>query len=371
MSAQLNRVGPALSARWFLPQERFLRMLALERKRTERSHNCFVLMLLKSDELVTGAGIFEKVLESLEGSTRETDIKGWYEACSVVGVVFTEIGSSAGRFAVDALSSKVFKALGGTLSADQLKEIRISFHLYPEDWEGGGSGGGPDPCLYPGLLADRDQKREARLVKRSMDIAGSLAALVFLSPVLVMIAVLIKLTSRGPVLFRQTRIGQYGRKFTFLKFRSMYSTGDHRLHEEYVRSFISGSKKSERATAGKQVVYKLTNDPRVTPLGRFLRKTSLDELPQFLNVLRGEMSLVGPRPPIPYEFRCYELWHRRRLLSVKPGITGLWQVEGRSRVKFEDMVRLDLTYADSWSPWMDVRILLRTPGAVLSGSGAY
>ncbi len=227
-----------------------------------------------------------------------------------------------------------------------------------------------DPVLYPDLMLTPDPKKRARLLKRVMDVAGSISALVFLSPVLAVIAVAIKLTSRGPILFRQTRIGQYGRRFTFLKFRSMYSNNDQAVHQEYVKRLISGKTGCEQQAESRQTVYKLTNDPRVTRIGRFLRRTSLDELPQFLNVLRGEMSLVGPRPPIPYEFQSYAIWHRRRLLSVKPGITGLWQVEGRSRVKFDDMVRLDLAYAASWSPWMDLKILLRTPGAVLSGNGA-
>jgi len=118
-------------------------------------------------------------------------------------------------------------------------------------------------------------------------------------------------------------------------------------------------------------IYKLTNDKRVTKVGMFLRRTSLDELPQFLNVLMGDMSLVGPRPPIPYELAAYQTWHRRRLLEVKPGITGLWQVAGRSRVDFDQMVRLDLRYATSWTPWLDLKILMRTPLAVIRGSGAY
>ena len=360
------------AAPWFLPEEQFLRMLALERKRTERSHQCFVLMLLESAAgFVNGSRTLDGILELLGNSTRETDVKGWYKACAAIGVVFTCIGASEGRYATNALSARVSKALARTLSADQMKDIRISFHPFPEDWEDGPSGGSADLALYPDLLKVPARKRGALVVKRSMDVIGSLAALAFLSPVLAAIAVLIKLTSKGPVLFRQTRIGQYGRRFTFLKFRSMYSAADPRLHEEYVKQFISGTGGAQSDTPSSQPVYKLTNDPRITPFGRFLRRTSLDELPQFLNVLGGEMSLVGPRPPIPYEFHAYDLWHRRRTLAVKPGITGLWQVEGRSRVKFEDMVRLDLAYAESWSPWMDLKILLRTPGAVLSGGGAY
>ena len=132
---------------------------------------------------------------------------------------------------------------------------------------------------------------------------------------------------------------------------------------DYIKRFIAGNVN--------ETVYKITEDPRVTRVGRFLRKTSLDELPQFFNVLRGEMSLVGPRPPIPYELEAYDIWHRRRLLEVKPGITGLWQVNGRSKLRFDDMVRLDLQYATAWSLWLDIKILLQTPRAVFSREGAY
>jgi len=149
----------------------------------------------------------------------------------------------------------------------------------------------------------------------------------------------------------------------------MYVGNDHNVHREFVTKLIN---KEMPASAGvASTVYKLTSDKRITPVGRFLRKTSLDELPQFLNVLCGDMSLVGPRPPIPYELAAYQTWHRRRLLEVKPGITGLWQVSGRSTVDFDAMVRLDLKYATSWSPWLDIKILIRTPLAVIRGSGAY
>jgi lipopolysaccharide/colanic/teichoic acid biosynthesis glycosyltransferase len=194
--------------------------------------------------------------------------------------------------------------------------------------------------------------------------------LILCLPVLVLIAMAIRSTSKGPVLFRQVRMGQYGKRFTFLKFRSMYVNSDPNIHEEYVKRLIKGTPGTEQTTGNRQILYKLTADPRITPVGRFLRSTSLDEIPQFLNVLCGHMSLVGPRPPVLYEFNRYDLWHRQRLLAVKPGITGLWQVDGRSRVKFDDMVRLDIRYARSWSLWLDIRILLRTPGAVISGNGA-
>jgi lipopolysaccharide/colanic/teichoic acid biosynthesis glycosyltransferase len=168
------------------------------------------------------------------------------------------------------------------------------------------------------------------------------------------------------VLFRQTRVGQFGRQFTFLKFRSMYLANDSSIHQEYVKDLIAG-----RNGVGQNGVYKIQNDPRVTRIGQFLRKTSLDELPQFWNVLKGDMSLVGPRPPVPYEVEVYDIWHRRRLLQAKPGITGLWQVKGRSRTTFDEMVRLDLQYTLSSSLWVDLKILAQTPMAVVAGSGAY
>jgi lipopolysaccharide/colanic/teichoic acid biosynthesis glycosyltransferase len=204
-----------------------------------------------------------------------------------------------------------------------------------------------------------------------MDIVGSALALVICGPLFLITALAIKASSAGPVLFRQQRVGQYGRCFTFLKFRSMRADNDPSVHQEYVLKLINGNTDRELSSGENRGIYKIKNDHRVTPVGRLLRRSSLDELPQLFNVLKGEMSLVGPRPAIPYEVAAYQTWHRRRLLDVKPGITGSWQVNGRSRVKFDDMVRLDLQYARSWSPWRDISILLRTPSAVLRGDGAY
>ncbi len=157
----------------------------------------------------------------------------------------------------------------------------------------------------------------------------------------------------------------------FLKFRSMHVNNDASVHKAFVKKLIAGSAQGQPGNRNGNGVYKLTNDSRITRVGGFLRRTSLDELPQFINVLKGEMSLVGPRPAIAYEVEAYDIWHRRRVLEAKPGITGLWQVNGRSRIKFDDMVRLDLRYAKTWSPWMDLKILLRTPVAVVFGDGAY
>jgi lipopolysaccharide/colanic/teichoic acid biosynthesis glycosyltransferase len=204
-----------------------------------------------------------------------------------------------------------------------------------------------------------------------MDVVGSSLAVLLLMPLFIVLAAIIKFTSKGPVLFRQQRVGQLGARFEFLKFRSMSVSADTDIHKEYVQSFIAGKAQPGSVSRDNKAVYKITSDPRVTWIGRFMRRTSLDELPQFWNVLKGDMSLVGPRPPIPYELEAYDVWHRRRLLEAKPGITGLWQVHGRSRTTFDEMVRLDIRYSRTWTPLMDLKILLQTPRAVISGDGAY
>jgi lipopolysaccharide/colanic/teichoic acid biosynthesis glycosyltransferase len=223
---------------------------------------------------------------------------------------------------------------------------------------------------------DVNGDRNYQLLKRGLDILVSVAALLFFSPLFVVIAVAIKVSSKGPVLFRQERFGRQLKPFTFYKFRSMYADSDQNVHKAYVSRLIAGSPETGNGTgngtaAGETTrVFKITGDPRVTPLGKLLRRTSLDELPQFWNVVRGEMSLVGPRPCIQYELEQYADWHTFRLIDVKPGITGLWQVAARNRVGFDEMVKLDLAYVKQRSLWLDIKILLRTPQAVISGLGA-
>jgi lipopolysaccharide/colanic/teichoic acid biosynthesis glycosyltransferase len=310
------------------------------------------------------------LLSALAHATRDTDIKGWYKDGAIIGVIFTEIGGNDDKSIVQSLSAKLTESLQGTLSISEMNEIKLSFHIFPEDWDESDPNCPVTSTLYLALAGEINRKKVSLMVKRLIDIAGSIVGLVLCLPLLFLIALAIKLTSKGPVLFRQVRLGQYGRKFTFLKFRSMYVNNDSRIHEEYVKQLIKGVAGTEQSNGSQQKLYKLTADPRITPVGRFLRNTSFDELPQFLNVLWGDMSMVGPRPPVLYEYNRYDLWHKQRLLAVKPGITGLWQVDGRSRVKFDDMVRLDIRYARSWSLLLDLSILLRTPRAVLSGNGA-
>ncbi len=200
-------------------------------------------------------------------------------------------------------------------------------------------------------------------LKRPLDVVGALFLLTFFSPLMIFLSMLIRMSSPGPALFAQQRVGLHARPFTFYKFRTMNTQCDDTVHREYVSHFIQGSDGSPTTA------FKLQSDPRVTQVGRWLRKTSLDELPQLFNVLRGDMSLVGPRPALPYEVAQYQPWHMQRLRRAKPGLTGLWQVEGRSRVPFEDMVRMDLHYASNCSLWGDLKLLARTVAVVWRGSG--
>jgi len=310
------------------------------------------------------------ILSALETATRETDVMGWYEQNSAVGVMFTEITLDNNQI-LSTILARISDVLRHRLTSDQFSQIKFSFHLFPEDWDPNNPDRQSNPTLYPDLRERDAANRLGRAMKRGMDILGSLLLLALLSPVFLVIAAAIKLTSRGPILFCQRRIGEHGTPFTFLKFRSMYVNNDASQHKEYVRQLIAGQAAKQPTSGAGEGIFKLTNDPRITPVGNFLRRTSLDELPQFLNVLRGEMSLVGPRPPVPYEVEAYATWHRRRLLEAKPGITGLWQVQGRSRVGFDDMVRLDLRYARNCSPWLDLKILVQTPKAVIAGDGAW
>jgi lipopolysaccharide/colanic/teichoic acid biosynthesis glycosyltransferase len=352
----------------------FMRLLCLERRRAERSRRQFLLMLLDAEDLfhgTRGEPIRQKVVEALLSSTRETDFSGWYRHHATLGVILTEIDVENLMRTINAVLVKVNAALLACLSLSELNRIHISFHLFPEDSQTQAvPPAGADLILYPDLTQQKLATRISHSIKRAIDVLGSAVLLACLSPLLAIIAAAIRLDSTGPVLFRQERLGQYGRPFTFLKFRSMYFRSDSRIHEEYVKQFISGQADQHTSADGRTSVYKLTGDPRITRVGRFLRKTSLDELPQLFSVLKGEMSLVGPRPPLRYEFTSYDLWHRRRLFEAKPGVTGLWQVNGRSKTRFDEMVRLDLRYAQTWSLSLDIKILLQTPRAVIFGEGA-
>ena len=357
--------------RHVLKEELFRTVLSRERKRADRSNQPLVLMLVDVNDGV-GAdswSIGETAIEALAAATRETDVLGWFERRAVIGVILPETRVSDLANTCEGLDTRVRRQLAKRVDGETLGRFSIRLRVYPEPRRAGEEGVWQvDPLLYPKPRSRQEQRTIYDAIKRGLDVIGSLTLLLMLSPLLLLIVVLLKLTSRGPVIFRQVRIGQMMKPFKMFKFRTMYLDADPRLHHEFVSSFINASGRIHEP--GPNGFFKLTDDPRVTPLGRILRKTSIDELPQLWNVLRGDMSLVGPRPALRYELEQYKPWHRRRVLEARPGITGLWQVAGRSRTTFDAMVRLDLRYARTRSLWTDLKILLATPAAVISGKGA-
>jgi exopolysaccharide biosynthesis polyprenyl glycosylphosphotransferase len=207
-------------------------------------------------------------------------------------------------------------------------------------------------------IKDTPMGRLDRWLKRAIDFTVSLLALVLFAPLLGFVALMIKLDSEGPVFFRQERLGKGGRRFIIHKFRSMYRDAEERLRE------------LEDANEADGPIFKMKDDPRITRVGKWLRRLSIDELPQFYNVLRGDMSIIGPRPPIQSEVDQYQEWHKRRL-EVSPGITGLWAISGRSELSFDEMALLDIYYIENWSPALDTRIFFQTIPYVIFGRGAY
>jgi lipopolysaccharide/colanic/teichoic acid biosynthesis glycosyltransferase/GGDEF domain-containing protein len=350
------------------PETYFREKLMQERRRAERSNKPLVVMILDPENLRSiedSQEITECLGEGVNTCVRGTDICGLLREGTLIGVILTEVEPEKVDTAKQIVAKKTRERLSAILSNDLANRIDITFRTYPD---AGGEGETFDMTFYPELNAFSGRKIGGDILKRSVDIFGSMVGLLLFSPIFAVVPALIKLSSKGPVFFRQERIGRNGRKFNVLKFRSMYMDNDDVIHREYVKKLIKG----EIATKeGPPAVFKIQGDPRVTPIGKYLRKYSLDELPQFINVLKGDMSLVGPRPPIRYEVEHYSGWQRSRLMGKKPGITGLWQVTGRSSTSFDDMVRLDLRYLNRWSILLDLKIIARTPIAMLKAKGAY
>jgi lipopolysaccharide/colanic/teichoic acid biosynthesis glycosyltransferase len=331
--------------------------LVRERKRSDRSGQPLALVL------VTAKGVSARALTAAVASAnRATDVLGWFDD-HTLGVIMPEVRGSDAELAND-LHTRYRRAIANRLGPDGARRTNIEVHRHVATLSGPRD---VDQLITP-TAGGRGDRLTYDSAKRILDVVGSLALLMMLAPVFAIIAALVKLKSPGPVFFRQERIGHGMQPFLMLKFRTMHVDADHRVHHQFVSSFIKSGAVAQ--DAGRNGIFKLTDDPRVTPVGRVLRKTSLDELPQFWNVLRGEMSLVGPRPPLRYEVAEYQPWHCRRVFEAKPGVTGLWQIKGRSRTTFDEMVRLDLRYAKARSFWTDIKILLATPAAVIAGKGA-
>lgn len=339
----------------------FVDALIRERKRSDRFEQPFALIRFTFAVNSGRDRCWAELLNALSRVALDTDVVGWYEQGAVLGLI-RPVTDAAPAATVSTFTTQVHRELASHLAANEVNACSIQADVYSP----------LSTASLTGAVAQAGHRRKLRqfvrdAAKRLLDVAGSGALLIALAPVFLVVAALVKLTSKGPVLFPQERIGAGGQPFTMMKFRTMHVNADPRIHQQYVENFIQ----SQATPGSPSTVFKIVDDPRVTAVGHFLRRSSLDELPQFWNVLRGDMSLVGPRPPLPYEVAKYKNWHRRRVLEAKPGITGLWQVTGRSRTTFDEMVRLDLRYAQRYSVWTDLKILIATPKAVISGKGAH
>ncbi|MEQ9563323.1 MAG: exopolysaccharide biosynthesis polyprenyl glycosylphosphotransferase [Woeseiaceae bacterium] len=344
-----------------LSRDDFLTQLHREKRRADRSQAPLSLVVMR----FTSDGEFDyddqrDVLNDLSFSMRETDVIG-YLGDGLVAFLLPYSGVKA----AEAFSKQIITRVG-------LPAANVQFATYSDPEF--------DRILVEALAhigptreSTRSRLRRSvssRGVKRAMDILGAIILLIIASPLMIIAALAVKLTSPGPVIFRQMRIGRDGMPFPFYKFRSMRCDNDDTVHREYVKNLIQGRLDEINEGDADDPVYKMRSDSRITAVGRFIRRASIDELPQLFNVLKGQMSLVGPRPPIPYEIENYKPWHMRRLQEVRPGITGLWQVDGRSKTSFDEMVRLDLRYIRNWTLWLDIKILLKTIVVVVRCDGA-
>jgi lipopolysaccharide/colanic/teichoic acid biosynthesis glycosyltransferase len=349
----------------FFPEDLFSALFQHECKRSERTRKPFLFMQIDISYLtnVNTARCLIPIAKQLSDSTRGHDYKGWHVVGRVLGILFTECEDLDD---VNQLQTRLSEDIRNVIGHAPAEMLRYSLYRVT---------GTKTEKLYSdenyrvdGNENDNGYAYPISFRKRVVDITGALFGITVFFPMLIIVALLVKLTSRGPVFFRQERVGQDGKPFHMLKFRSMYCNNDDAIHREFVAKLIKGETDPSTTQVGDNF-YKIKKDPRVTPLGHFIRKTSLDELPQFFNVLKGDMSLVGPRPALPYEVEQYDIWHCRRVLA-RPGITGLWQTTGRSRTTFNGMVRLDIRYMEKWSLLSDLVLILRTPLVLISTKGA-
>jgi lipopolysaccharide/colanic/teichoic acid biosynthesis glycosyltransferase len=351
------RGGYYLGSSDVLPRKHFLRELQREKIRSDRSKTCLSVSFFQLDGNKARA---ERLLQIVCADKRETDLIG-YLGNGCVAVLLPETDAAGAERQAQRIVSR-----------SGVPPLSPVTHTYPDQLFEHilGEGQVLADC-YPFFAPDTVESRSpAYRLKRLLDVCGALAGIVLLSPLMLATAIAVAASSPGPIVFKQTRIGRKGVPFSFYKFRSMYCNNDDRIHRDYVATLIKGDVAAANQGDGGKPLFKLKADPRVTRVGRFIRKTSLDELPQLFNVLKGDMSLVGPRPPVPYEVEKYQSWHLRRILEARPGITGLWQVEGRSKTTFDEMVRLDLRYIGKCSLWFDLKLILRTVAVVLRDEGA-
>ncbi len=411
-----------LSDSWYEPKQ-FDSMLSKEKNRSHRSGLPLAYVFLALTNITNGDSkitkkdyqlFLKKLIYLISENTRDYDLKCLVNN-SKIGILLVDTSLDQAKIFIEKISKILFEEfdLYASKFLPLLRSISISSYPVAQIEEGGEIQGVPVmrknfihqhkstsphqleekksymvsvkwnniPAANGTLVMDMPHTLDLfsfndtysfsyKSIKRFIDICGALIGLITFTPVMLLVTVMVKLNSRGPVLFKQTRIGYGGKPFTFMKFRTMRVDSDEKLHKEYVKKLILGKNREVNLGSKDKPLYKIDKDPRITKVGHFLRKTSLDELPQLFNVLIGSMSLVGPRPPIPYELENYKSWHHRRVQEVKPGITGLWQVYGRSSTTFNEMVRLDLQYVRKRSTLLDLKILFKTFAAVLNTKGA-
>jgi lipopolysaccharide/colanic/teichoic acid biosynthesis glycosyltransferase len=365
---RLTLVPNVITAPRVIDDELFRGVLVRERKRADRTNESLVLTLVTlPDAQETPTPLWVALIDALAAAKGETELLGWFGNQRALALLTPDV-AVFNQTVLSDLNDRIRREFALRLDADTASRVSIRVYVHPHSAAADAEGVWPiEPLVNMARAAERRRTRYT-VLKRALDVMVSLTLLALLAPLFLVIAALVKLTSQGPALFRQERVGQMMKPFMMLKFRTMHVNGDDTIHQKFVSSFITARAEPQQMNGA--AVFKITNDPRITSIGRILRKTSLDELPQLWNVLRGEMSLVGPRPPLPYEVERYKSWHKGRVLEAKPGVTGLWQVSGRSSTTFDEMVRLDLQYARTCSLGTDLRILLATPRAVISGKGA-
>jgi len=367
-----------------------------ERARADRNGHQFSVVLLSSDNPEPDNAQLKYVAQVFAKRIRLTDEAGWFDY-KRLGVVLPYTSAASARRLADDICEAI---------ATRISSPKYNIYTYPSNWFSNGKGRSGQlhfADLFPGWSTKRPpwlskfttQNDGGKIKleieespenttsncqalsnvhdpifvwplpawKRGLDIVGALFGLVVLSPFLLLIALIIKIVSPGPVLFKQPRVGYMGRTFKMWKFRTMNIDADPSNHKQYVAKLINGAAQNDRSS--ETPMMKLDHDPQIIPFGKIFRKTCIDELPQLVNVLRGEMSLVGPRPPLTYEVEEYLQWNYARFDAV-PGMTGLWQVSGKNRLTFFEMMQLDIRYSKSMSLWLDIKILLKTPLAIVS-----
>ena len=388
------RCASALSS--VQPRERFRVILERERVRADRNRHQFSMIIFEVSEPEVDSTQVQHLARVLTNRIRLSDQAGWFDGHRI-GVLLPDTSpDGAWKLAEDVRQAMAAKSLPPECTVytypskwffdDNEHSSQLHFTDLSPEWKTTTARGFSMSAKYADGLNTYPARQQSpanrtpncRAVAQTlepffvrplpawkgvMDIVGALIALVVLSPLLLLVALIIKTVSQGPVFFKQQRVGYAGETFSMWKFRTMRLNVDSSVHQQHVAKLINGSGRND--VSSQMPMTKLDNDSQIIPFGKILRKTCLDELPQLINVLRGEMSLVGPRPPIPYEVENYLQWHYGRFDAI-PGMTGLWQVSGKNWLTFDQMVRLDLQYWRKKSSWLDIKILLKTPSAIIS-----